>query len=82
MPQTTWETLFEKCVSDVEYRTALASALADNNDTQVASLLDQIGVGGEGLEQRTERLTALKAAHGPLLLVTEVFSGLSDAAAP
>jgi hypothetical protein len=72
---TDWEKLIAKCAADLEYRTNLASALAENDDEAIGDLLDQIEVGSEGAA-RAARISALKAARQPMEAVTEAFDAV------
>jgi hypothetical protein len=70
-----WEKLFAKCAADEDYCQRLESALRNNDDALVGSLLDNIGVGGEGANQRSARLNVLKEFRAPMTQVTSTFGG-------
>jgi hypothetical protein len=77
-----WEKLFAKCVADQNYRTQLLNALDQGIDNTAMGLLDNIGVGGSA-EQRSARLSALKAVRGPIGAAANAFgSDLQALAAP
>jgi hypothetical protein len=69
-----WEKLFAKCATDVDYRMRLSSALAANDDTEVRSLLQNIGVGGATEAQKSARVNALKAFRAPFAEVSAQFN--------
>ena len=75
-----WEKLFAKCVADQDYRMQLLNALDHGIDNTAMGLLDNIGVGGSA-EQRSARLSALKAARGPMGAAASAFGGDIEALA-
>ena len=77
-----WEMLFAKCVADENFRKELLDALEHGIDSTALGLLDSIGIGGSA-DQRTSRLSALKAVRGPLASAANAFGGeLPALAAP
>jgi hypothetical protein len=77
-----WEKLFAKCVADADYRRRLLAALEQGIDDTAYGLLDSIGVAGS-TEQRSRRLSALKALKAPLAAASDAFGApLQTLAAP
>jgi hypothetical protein len=77
-----WEKLFAKCVADADYRRQLLAALDQGIDDTAYRLLDSIGVAGS-TEQRSTRLSALRALKGPLAAASDAFGApLQTLAAP
>ena len=74
-----WEKLFSKCLADQEFRTQLLAALSANNDDVVMTMLNSIGAAGEE-SFRAVRLSALKAARGPMESVASQFGAAPSAA--
>jgi hypothetical protein len=68
-----WEKLFAKCVADADYRRQLLAALDQGIDDTAVGLLDSIGIAGSGAQQRSARLSALKALKGPLAAASNAF---------
>ena len=77
-----WEKLFAKCVADADYRRQLLAALDQGIDDTAYGLLDSIGVAGSA-QQRSARVSALRALKGPLAAASNAFGAeLPALAAP
>jgi hypothetical protein len=63
-----FETLMQKCATDLEYRTSLANALKADNDSEIRRLLQDIHVGHGG-----DRLKVLKEAYLPMVNISTEF---------
>ena len=64
-----WERLLTRCATDLDYRNRLATALAEDGDKPVVSLLKEIGIQGE----MKKRVGALRAAREPMLKLAGAF---------
>lgn len=72
-----WQTLFDKCAHDADYRARLATALAQQSDGPIVELLSEISVARGNV---AARVSALRAARDPMLALADEFDVPSSVA--